>query len=59
MAKVHLRSGPAVDEILELAEELEAGLTVMGSRGIVRGEPLRLVVGCSPLISAFPDGSCP
>lgn len=39
----HLRMGPAVDEILDLAGELEAGLIVMGSRG--KGRVKRLVMG--------------
>ena len=39
----HLRRGPAVDEILNLAGELEAGLIVMGSRGM--GPVHRLVMG--------------
>jgi nucleotide-binding universal stress UspA family protein len=43
IAGTHLRRGPAVDEILDLAGELQAGLIVMGSRGI--GLVERLVVG--------------
>jgi nucleotide-binding universal stress UspA family protein len=43
IAGTHLRRGPAVDEILNLAEELEAGLIVMGSRGM--GPVQRLVMG--------------
>ncbi len=34
VAEAHLREGRAVDEILNLAEELHAGLIVMGSRGL-------------------------
>lgn len=39
----HLRVGPPADEILEAAEELAAGLIVMGSRGL--GPVERLAVG--------------
>ena len=31
--ETHLREGPAAEEIVEVAEELGAGLIVMGSRG--------------------------
>src|SRR5215207_4999422 len=31
--ETHLREGPAADEIVEVAEEIGAGLIVMGSRG--------------------------
>lgn len=43
VAEVHLRRGSAVDEILDLAETLEAGLIVMGSRGL--GPIKRLALG--------------
>lgn len=43
VAGSHLRRGPAVDEILDLAEELGAGLIVLGSRGL--GPVKRLVMG--------------
>jgi nucleotide-binding universal stress UspA family protein len=43
IARAHLRRGPAVDEILDLAGELDAGLIVMGSRGM--GPVKRLVMG--------------
>jgi nucleotide-binding universal stress UspA family protein len=43
IAGTHLRRGPAVDEILDLARELDAGLIVMGSRGM--GQVKRLVLG--------------
>jgi nucleotide-binding universal stress UspA family protein len=56
VAKVHLRSGPAVDEIIELAEELEAGLIVMGSRGM--GLVERVVMG-SVSEGVVHDASCP
>jgi len=39
----HVRRGPAADEVLDLAENLEAGLIVVGSRGL--GSVKRLVVG--------------
>jgi nucleotide-binding universal stress UspA family protein len=39
----HVRRGPAADEVLDLAENLEAGLIVVGSRGL--GFVKRLVVG--------------
>jgi len=43
VAGAHLRKGPAVDEILDLSEELEVGLIVTGSRGL--GLLRRLVMG--------------
>ncbi len=43
VAKAHLRQGAAVDEILNLAEELRTELIVMGSRGL--GPVKRLVLG--------------
>lgn len=43
VAGVHLRRGPAVDEILDLAGELDVGLIVTGSRGL--GTLKRLVMG--------------
>jgi nucleotide-binding universal stress UspA family protein len=39
----HVRRGPTADEVLDLAENLEAGLIVVGSRGL--GSVKRLVVG--------------
>jgi nucleotide-binding universal stress UspA family protein len=33
VAEAHLREGPAIDEILDLAEEIGANLIVLGSRG--------------------------
>ena len=39
----HARRGPTADEVLDLAENLEAGLIVVGSRGL--GSVKRLVVG--------------
>ena len=43
VTEIYLRSGSAVDEILGLAEELDASLIVMGSRGM--GLVERIVVG--------------
>jgi nucleotide-binding universal stress UspA family protein len=43
IAGTHLREGRTIDEILDLAGELEAGLIVMGSRGM--GPLKRLVMG--------------
>jgi nucleotide-binding universal stress UspA family protein len=39
----HLREGPKADEILDLAEELDAGLIVIGGRG--QGTVQRLLLG--------------
>ncbi len=43
VAEAHLREGPAVDEILDLAEEVGADLIVIGSRGL--GPVKRVVLG--------------
>jgi nucleotide-binding universal stress UspA family protein len=43
VAGAHLREGPPADRILDLAEELGAGLVVIGSRG--RGSVQRLLMG--------------
>ena len=43
VAGTHLREGPAVDEILDLSEELDVGLIITGSRGL--GTLKRLVMG--------------
>ena len=43
VAEAHLREGPAVDEILDLAEEIDADLIVIGSRGL--GPVKRVVLG--------------
>ena len=34
VAEAHLREGRTIDEILDLSEELEVGLLVVGSRGL-------------------------
>jgi nucleotide-binding universal stress UspA family protein len=36
VAEAHLREGRTVDEILDLSEELEVGLLIVGSRGLGR-----------------------
>ena len=43
VAGAHLREGPAVDEVLDLAGEIETDLVVVGSRG--QGPVKRLVLG--------------
>lgn len=43
VAETHLRRGSEVDEILDLADDLGAGLIVLGSRGL--GPVKRLVIG--------------
>jgi nucleotide-binding universal stress UspA family protein len=37
VAEAHLRRGPPVDEILDLSEELDASLIVVGRRGLGSG----------------------
>ena len=34
VAEAHLREGRTIDEILDLSEELEVGLVIVGSRGL-------------------------
>jgi nucleotide-binding universal stress UspA family protein len=43
VAEAHLMEGPAVDEILDLAEEIDADLIVVGSRGF--GPVKRIALG--------------
>ena len=43
VAEAHLREGRTVDEVLDLVEELGAGLLVLGSRG--RGRVVRILLG--------------
>src|SRR5919202_5244741 len=43
ITEVHLRRGPVVDEVLELVQDVDAGLLAVGSRGF--GPLKRLVVG--------------
>ncbi|MDQ3791148.1 MAG: universal stress protein [Actinomycetota bacterium] len=56
MAEAHLRLGGVADEIVGLADELEAGLVVVGSRG--RGRIRRTLAG-SVSESVFRDAHCP
>jgi nucleotide-binding universal stress UspA family protein len=43
LAKAHLREGSSIDEILDLSEELQVGLLIVGSRG--RGGVERILLG--------------
>jgi Universal stress protein family len=43
IAEAHLREGRTVDEILDLSEELEIGLLIVGSRGL--GGVRRILLG--------------
>jgi nucleotide-binding universal stress UspA family protein len=43
VTEAHIREGPAVDEILDLAEEIDADLIAVGSRGL--GPMKRLALG--------------
>jgi len=54
IAEAHLKEGPAVDELRDLAEEVEAGLIVIGSRGL--GSVKRLLLG-SVVGSGSSEGS--
>ena len=56
ITKVHLRSGRPEQKIVELAEELEAGLIVMGGRGL--GGMKRAVMG-SVSDSVVRNAHCP
>ena len=56
VAEAHLRRGSAGDEVLDLAEEVGAGLIVLGSRGL--GRVKRLVVG-SVSDGVAHDAPCP
>jgi nucleotide-binding universal stress UspA family protein len=42
VAEAHLRRGPPVDEILDLSENLDAGLIVVGRRGLSPLESLMM-----------------
>jgi nucleotide-binding universal stress UspA family protein len=57
VAQTHTRRGPAADEILDLAEELGAGLIVVGSRGL--GPVRHLVLGSVSEGVVHGDASCP
>jgi nucleotide-binding universal stress UspA family protein len=50
VAEVHVRRGPLADEILDLAENVGAGLIVMGSRGL--GVVKHLVMGSVSEVSS-------
>ncbi len=56
VAQAHLRLGAVADEIVGLADELEAGLVVVGSRGL--GRITRALVG-SVSESVFRHAQCP
>lgn len=43
VAKAHLREGRTIDEILDLSEEMEVGLLILGSRG--QGGMKRILLG--------------
>ncbi len=43
VAKAHLRMGRTIDEILDLGEEIEVGLLIVGSRGL--GSMKRILLG--------------
>jgi nucleotide-binding universal stress UspA family protein len=57
VAQTHTRRGAAADEILDLAEELEAGLIVVGSRGL--GPVKHLVMGSVSEGVVHGGPSCP
>ena len=53
VAQTHLRMGKAAAEIVELAEELGAGLVVVGSRGLA-GISRALMGSVSDSVSVMP-----
>ena len=57
VAQTHTRRGPAADEILDLAEELGAGLIVVGSRGL--GPVKHLILGSVSEGVVHGGASCP
>ena len=57
VAQTHTRRGPAADEILDLAEELGAGLIVVGSRGL--GPVKHLILGSVSEGVVHGGTSCP
>ena len=57
VAQTHTRRGPAADEILDLAEELGAGLIVVGSRGL--GPVEHLILGSVSEGVVHGGASCP
>ena len=56
VAEAHLRMGPVAEEVVGLAEELEVGLVVVGSRKLGR---IRRILGGSVSESAFRHAHCP
>ncbi|CAN5645160.1 hypothetical protein BH24ACT18_BH24ACT18_02040 [soil metagenome] len=56
VADAHLKRGPAVDEILDLREEVDAGLIVAGRRGL---SPLKRLVTGSVSDGLARHASCP
>src|SRR3712207_9245525 len=57
VAQTHTRRGPAADEILDLAEELGAGVIVAGRRGL--GPATHLVLGSVSVGVVHGGASCP
>jgi nucleotide-binding universal stress UspA family protein len=56
VAEAHLRMGPVAEEIVGLADELEVGLVVAGSRGLGR---IRRTLAGSVSESVFRHAHCP
>ena len=56
VVEAHLRIGPVTEEIVGLADELEVGLVVMGSRGLGR---IRRALTGSVSESVFRHAHCP
>ena len=56
VAEAHLRMGPVAEEIVGLADELEVGLIVLGSRGLGR---IRRALAGSVSESVFRHARCP
>lgn len=56
VAEAHLRMGAVADEIVGLADELEAGLVVLGSRGLSR---ITRTLAGSVSESVFRHAQCP
>jgi nucleotide-binding universal stress UspA family protein len=56
VAEAHLRMGPVAEEIVGLADELEVGLVVVGSRGLGR---IRRTLAGSVSESVFRHARCP
>jgi nucleotide-binding universal stress UspA family protein len=56
VAEAHLRMGGVAEEIVGLADELDAGLVVLGNRGLGR---IRRTLAGSVSESVFRDAHCP